>query len=250
MRSKIFLTVVVLGVLAAGVVAHKSRVKAQEAGPPTPTAVANSCSNHAGIKAECLALGKEYDELRCRCVQKSPVIVDTDGNGISLTDAAHGVNFDLNADGIFKEKVSWTAANSDDAFLFLDRNGNGAVDNGGELFGNRTPQPYAIEPNGFVALGWYDRPEMGGNGDGVIDSRDEVFSSLRLWRDANHNGVSEPGEVYPLPSLGVDSVSLDYKESRRTDEHGNEFRYRAKVDDAKKAKVGRWAWDVFLVTAP
>jgi hypothetical protein len=176
--------------------------------------------------------------------------VDVNGDGFALTDAAGGVRFDL-AGTRTPQQLAWTRAAADDAWLALDRDSNGRIDDGQELFGNFTPQSAPLageERNGFRALAEYDRAAQGGNGDGVIDRRDAVFTSLRLWQDANHNGLSEPGELHTLSDLGLAALDLKYKESKRTDEYGNRFRYRAKVKDAHGARVGRWAWDVFLLS--
>ncbi|HZI19297.1 MAG TPA: hypothetical protein VEY09_11950 [Pyrinomonadaceae bacterium] len=94
-----------------------------------------------------------------------------------------------------------------------------------------------------MALAEFDRPDEGGNSDGVIDAADAVYVSLRLWCDEDHDGLSRPGELHPLWAAGVGSISLSYREAMRRDRHGNRFRYRAKV----YGSGGPWAYDVFLL---
>ena len=209
----------------------------------------NDCDGDTDFQAQqvaCANMQWVWLPEDCLCSQATPIILDTMGNGCKLTDAPRGVNFDINSDGR-KERLSWTEANTDEAFLALDRNGNGTIDGGKELFGNFTSQPASEEPNGFLALAEFDKPENGGNGDGVISAGDAVFSSLLLWEDANHNGVSEPSEIYKLADYSIKSIELKYRSSNKQDAHGNVFRYRAKVHDSRGPSVGRWLWDVVLL---
>lgn len=213
-------------------------------------------AHRPGGPGDCNAETERWDEDMCECVPiwypNSPIVIDVLGNGFNLTNAANGVRFDLNRDGT-REQLSWTSANSDDAWLALDRNENGTIDSGRELFGNYSPQPrppLGEERNGFLALAVFDKPSKGGNNDGRISPQDAVFDRLRLWQDANHNGISEAGELKTLGELGLRKIDLDYQQSNRVDEFGNQFKYRARVRDANDAQLGRWAWDVYLVVAP
>jgi hypothetical protein len=189
------------------------------------------------------------DPTSCPCTpSNSPIIIDLTGSGFALTDAAHGVLFDIANTGT-PIQIAWTA-NTNNAWLVLDRDGNGQITSGAEMFGNFTNQNTIPHPNGFNALALYDDPMNGGNGDGIIDSRDQIFSRLRLWVDANHDGICQPGELHTLPDLGVYAISLDYTESGRTDQFGNVFRYSARINPGLSGKddvVGKKAYDVFLM---
>ena len=181
------------------------------------------------------------------CTQSgSPILIDVSGEGFQLTSAKDGVMFDFFGTG-HKVEISWTKAASDNAWLVLDRDGDGIIDSSKEMFGNRTEQPISSTPNGFAALAVFDEPSNGGNGDGKIDSNDAVYSKLRLWQDKNHNGISEPDELHTLPELGVKAISLKYSASRYIDANGNSFRFKAHIQAEPGSPDARVAYDVFLV---
>jgi len=204
------------------------------------------------------AQGECYKE--CCLIGPTPILVDTTGHGFHLTSADDGVVFDFYGNG-HPIKLSWTQATSGNAFLALDRNHNGKIDSGKELFGDVTPQPPCPEGgrrclNGYRALAEFDKPENGGNGDGIIDHHDAVFSHLLLWIDENHDGISQPSELHTLPELGVYSISLHYREDRSLfDQYGNWFHYQAALNpdpNDGESKDGRITYDVFFeaVKAP
>jgi len=155
-------------------------------------------------------------------------VINLDGKGFRFTSLEEGVRFDIDADGEL-ERLAWTAPNGRDAFLVLDRNGNGRIDDGAELFGGATPQPASEEPNGFATLAVFDEAASGGNGDGVISVSDAVYERLGLWIDSNHDAVSQPYEVTPLSSEGIQAIDLTPVVSQRRDRHGNRSKWASHV---------------------
>ncbi len=146
-------------------------------------------------------------------------------------------------------QISWPIEGAHNGWLALDRNGNGTIDDFGELFGNLTVQPQppsGKQKNGFAALAVYDTPGEGGNGDGWITSDDAIFPKLRVWVDLNHDGQSQPEELYTLSQVGITAISLDYRLSKITDVNGNVFRYRSSVMDAQGGEASKTIYDVFL----
>ncbi len=182
----------------------------------------------------------------------SPLLLNLEGHGYHLSGVDNGVHFDLNADGT-AEQTAWTLSGSHDAFLCLDRNHNGIIDSGLELFGNHTPlSTGAVAANGFDALAEFDSPALGGNGNGWIDSDDAIWPYLRLWIDTNHDGVSQSRELFSLEDAGVVRIDTHYYQSRRRDANGNQFRYRGRsiVRNANGATHEHLLYDVFFISRP
>ena len=170
----------------------------------------------------------------------SPILLDLDRNNFHLSSGP--ASFDIDADGE-AESLTWTKAGQLDGFLYLDRNLNGVVDDGGELFGNHTELEDGTKaPHGYIALAEFDD-----NGDALIDEADSVFDDLRVWVDYNADGVFLAEESRSLAEVGVVTIGLDYMELPRTDPHGNQFKYNGRAwieDNGKTFKT--WTTDVFF----
>lgn len=137
-----------------------------------------------------------------------PVVIDLDGDGVELVEAGQSkVRMDVDGDGL-KERVGWT--NGDDAFLVLDRNGNGRIDSFSELSFLADFRGAGSDLEGLLA---YDD-----NGDGFLTAADSVFAKLQLWRDANSDGVSQKGEMLSLADAGIVSIGLEIRDLEKLDQ--------------------------------
>lgn len=173
-----------------------------------------------------------------------PLLISLLDTHYDLTSQAQGVHFDLNADGI-AEPTAWTRAGGDEAFLVLDRNFNGRIDNGHEVFGDETPQLPSAHPNGFLALAVFDEVQNGGNEDGKIDHLDSLYGALQLWIDFDHDGQSSSAKLQSLGNV-VRALGLDYRVSEERDEFGHEHRYWAAIERSDATGGAIVAFNVFF----
>lgn len=151
-----------------------------------------------------------------------PLILDLNKNNKFTSTTENGTYFDFAGDGL-AEKTAWL--DNGDGLLVLDRNGNGLVDDGKELFGDKTIlEDGSISPYGFAALS-----EIDTNDDGVINSFDEEFANLKVWIDENNDGISQEGELHKLSELGIVEIGVNYTKTNITEETGNYISRKSKV---------------------
>jgi len=173
---------------------------------------------------------------------EDPIVIRLSDAAWNLSSVRDPVRFDIHANGK-KTTLAWTARGADVAFLALDRNGNGTIDDGSELFGNATPLPNGQRAaNGFAALAQFDA-----NGDGVIDRNDPVWSSLLLWVDRNHDGISQPDELLPIAQSAITSIELDHHWTGRRDASRNFFRFEGHAHMGNRVTT---FYDVFFIARP
>ena len=145
-----------------------------------------------------------------------PLVFDLDGDGITTVSLEESnAFFDLDNNG-FAEKTSWVGAK--EGLLAYDKNGDGIINGGNELFGDRTlmKDSKTLASSGFTALAEYDN-----NKDGKIDSNDAIYTLLRIWQDSDGDGIASAGELKQLVDLGIVSIGLSYSNTGVTDGANN-----------------------------
>jgi hypothetical protein len=188
----------------------------------SPVLYAGDCA-----EIECANQGPDYywNGFECVYAPGSPIVIATAGSAqYKFTSAANGVQFDIDGDGA-AEQIAWTEPDSDVAFLALDRDGDGLITSGRELFGNYTLPGVA---DGFTALARTNMESNGGQPRASVSADDPLFARLLLWTDRNHNGVSEPSELRPASAI-LSDIGLGFERHHRRDGFGNELRYRGWV---------------------
>lgn len=145
---------------------------------------------------------------------KTPIVIDINGDGVKTTSIDAGIKFDFEGNGD-KTKTGWV--NENDGFLVFDRNNDGIINNGSELFGEETILSSGKKAkNGFEAL-----LDLDSNKDGILDANDLWWSSLKIWQDKNQDAYTDKGELISMEEIGIESINLNYKEVDYVDPEGN-----------------------------
>ncbi|MEQ1738786.1 MAG: hypothetical protein ABL884_02680 [Methyloglobulus sp.] len=148
--------------------------------------------------------------------RRDPLALDLDGDGLETVGTSAGILFDHDGDGI-KNGTGWVKA--DDGLLVMDKNGNGSIDNGHELFGDAF-----VKGNGQLAADGFDAlASLDGNGDGKVDVGDAQFGNLKVWQDLNQDGLSQAGELFTLAQLGIASINVTSTDHNQTLANGNQI---------------------------
>jgi hypothetical protein len=151
------------------------------------------------------------------------LVLDLGGEGLFLCDRFYPVTFDL---GHGPERLSWTAAGRDEAFLWWDGNANQRVDGARELVGSGFGWPaLPVVSTGFEVLAFLDQPAQGGNGDGRLDARDFPWRRLMVWVDRDHDGEVDPAETGTLQQRGIASIDTAFVAAGKVDGGLNQRRY-------------------------
>ncbi|MCQ8183232.1 hypothetical protein NP603_19115, partial [Methylomonas sp. SURF-1] len=151
-------------------------------------------------------------------VRRDPLVFDLDGDGLETAgvNTANPIYFDHDADGV-KTATGWVE--SDDAFLVLDKNANGTIDSGRELFGDAM-----LKSNGQLAADGFDAlRDLDANLDGKVDAADAQFANLRLWRDLNQDGISQANELFTLGSQNIAAINVGSTEHSQILANGNQL---------------------------
>ena len=172
-----------------------------------------------------------------------PLALDLDGNGIRTVAANQfsGSLFDHDGDGI-RTASGWVG--KEDGLLVYDRNGDGIINNGSELFGDAT----RLKNGGMAEHGFAALADLDDNGDGKIDAADKAFSSLRVWRDLNQDGISQEGELLTLEQAKVRSLNTQFRNTNRSLGDGNTLAQEGSytTTDGQTRQMG----DLLLVNDP
>ncbi|WGL98271.1 hypothetical protein QE177_14040 [Arsenophonus sp. aPb] len=154
---------------------------------------------------------------------RTPLIIDLNGDGVQTVADSLGVSFDFAGKGK-KAQTGWV--HPDDGLLVWDKDNDGVISSGEELFGEDSLLANGTKAkDGFSALAPFDN-----NLDGLIDKKDNLWSEIKIWQDKNTDGISQANELTAMESIGIKSIELNAKQTNFYDKNGNFHQLMAKVN--------------------